>query len=64
MHPISGKGLPISSEQRRREDTEDRKDMEKRRQDTDILFISQRCLELTLEWFPFVLTQERSLGKT
>lgn len=32
--------------------------------DTHTLFISQRCLELTLERFPFVLTQEHRLGKT
>lgn len=25
--------------------------------DTNVLFISQRCLELTLEQFPFLLTQ-------
>lgn len=30
----------------------------------DVLLTSQRCLELTLEHFPFVLTQERSWGKT
>jgi hypothetical protein len=33
------------------------KEMEKKERN-DILFILQRCLELTLEYFPFVLTQE------
>lgn len=49
-----------------REEGTQRTEKARRREgrDAHTVFISQRCLELTLERFPFVLTQEHHLGKT